>query len=80
MNKMTTYYRVDDYINNFGTMLYLSTDKPQYAGIISLEQAYKIYGGEYIEVTEFVAPSDITNIQEAWEQGEIVKTSYFMPQ
>jgi hypothetical protein len=80
MNKMKTYYRVDEYINNFGTLLFISTYKPRYAGIMSHEQAHKIYGGVYIQVTEFAAPSDITDIKEAWEQGEIVKTSYFMPQ
>jgi hypothetical protein len=78
--RLTKYYRVDDYSKNFGTMLFICTDKPRYAGIISQEQAYKIYGGDYIQVTEFVAPSDIRNAKEAWEQGEIIETRYFMPQ
>jgi uncharacterized protein YqgQ len=86
MNKMKTYYRVDEYTKNFGTLLFISTYKPQYAGIMSHEQAHEIYGGNYIQVTKFVAPADIAmmsfeqTIKEAWEQGEIVKTSYFMPQ
>ena len=80
MTTMKTYYRVDDYSKNFGTMLYVSSEKPSYAGIISHEQAWKIYNGDYIQVTEFVAPSDITGAKEAWEQGEIIQIRYFMPQ
>jgi hypothetical protein len=79
MTRTRKYYRVDSYINNFGTMLYITADRPSYAGICSAQQAEDIYGGDYLQVTEFVAASDLS-IKEAWEQGEILSTKYFMPQ
>ena len=67
--------RVDDYYNNFGTLIEITTKDTYYGEKISEEIANNI--GEYIRVTEFICDINLDN-KEAWENGEILNTYFYM--